>query len=262
MSIGSFLKKVSGYDAIKKYLGKDQRAADAYNKTIWSREDNRIQRTVADARAAGIHPLFALGGATGGGSGSSAPPPSGNYVGNALKYIRTRGNDKTRATQSSLVDKSLIAQATANTRLSNARADEVEWQLNNSINKRAEGISNSEQDGPVNMEPVTRFHPVKGKPHLLPGEQPAWTTHRIYPDLAIRAPAQEVSEIFESVAMWPMIYEENYKAINKWIHSAQGRNWKALKKRHPAFKFMQWVAKKSRKIKKPNVIAYPLEVSA
>ncbi len=55
-----------------------------YDKAVEFREDARrygetaIQRTVADAKAAGVHPLFALGGrASGSGAGMPSPPTSG-----------------------------------------------------------------------------------------------------------------------------------------------------------------------------------------
>ncbi len=221
-------------------------------RRAYTREDTQIQRTVADAKAAGVHPLFALGGATG---GSSYQAPTGSAIGTAFRKL---GREE-RSRKPSLVDNALIQQAIAAAKLSDARTDNVKWQLNNSINKRAESASNGSQDGPINMEAVTRFHPVKSKKYRLPGETPAWNKFNIYKDLSIWAPSEEMSEVFESVAMWPMIYEENYKAINAWIHRAQGRNWKALKKRHPAYKFMRWVAKKSKKLRQP--IAYPMEVS-
>lgn len=72
---------------------KDQNAyIKRFNKQQMEREDNRIQRLVVDARAAGIHPLAALG-AGGGGSGSFAMPEAvyggapvtGSAVGDAIK---------------------------------------------------------------------------------------------------------------------------------------------------------------------------------
>ncbi len=246
---------LAGANVFSSILG--SRGRGKRTRARWGREDTAIQRRVNDAKLAGVHPLFALGGATGGSSAAQAP--SGNIVGNALRELARAKENQGRAAQSSLVDRALIESSEASTRLASARADTVEWQLANSINKRNEVNSNSQQDGPVNLEPVKRFIPRKDTPHRLPGVQPAWTNHQIYSDLKIRAPAQEISEVFESIAMWPMIYEENYKEINAWIHRAQGRNWKALKKRHPAYKFMRWAAKKSSRVRKP--IAYPMEVS-
>lgn len=55
---------------------------DALRRQDWSREDNAIQRLAADARAAGIHPLAALGG--GGGSyGTAVAQPSGGSAGSS-----------------------------------------------------------------------------------------------------------------------------------------------------------------------------------
>ncbi len=137
MSIKSFLKKASGYDAIRNALRSDRRFAA-------KRQDTQIQRTVADARAAGIHPLFALGGATGGGGGTY--PSTGSNIGNALRSIRAAKNITTGKSQPSLVDNALVTASQAQARLADARTDTVKWNLQNSIDKRAEGVSNSQQD--------------------------------------------------------------------------------------------------------------------
>ena len=44
--------------------GRDRRRQTRETKRLESRDDAAIQRKVADARAAGVHPLFALGAAT------------------------------------------------------------------------------------------------------------------------------------------------------------------------------------------------------
>ncbi len=50
-----------------------------------TREDNRMQRAVADAKAAGLHPLFALGSAgAGSASISLGPTPTGSYAGTGI----------------------------------------------------------------------------------------------------------------------------------------------------------------------------------
>lgn len=41
-------------------------------------QESAVQRTVADAKSAGVHPLFALGGTAGGGAG--APPFGGGFI--------------------------------------------------------------------------------------------------------------------------------------------------------------------------------------
>lgn len=141
---------------------RDSHRAKIRRNEQWQRDDRRITRTVADARNAGIHPLFALGGSIGsGGASATAPiPPTGNYVGKALQAIKESRDNKTRLTQSTLVDKALIDQSRASTRESNARAATAEWNLANSINKRQEVISNVTQDIDVtNPEPVRKLLP-------------------------------------------------------------------------------------------------------
>ncbi len=135
MGLRSFLKKLSGYDAIRGALRSDRRFAA-------KREDSKIQRTVADARSAGIHPLFALGGATGGGSGPY--PTTGSALGEGLSTIRKASNLARGKPQPSLVDLALIRSSDAGARASNARAALSEWTL--SENKRIEQNSNSSQD--------------------------------------------------------------------------------------------------------------------
>ncbi len=227
----------------------------------WAREDTAIQRRVMDARIAGVHPLFALGGAIGSGGAQVQQSQTGSEVGKALRYLQKRSDTQGRATQSSLVDKSLIEQAAANSRLANARADSVEWQLNNSIVKRAESASNSEQDPLVDMENVRRFHPVKGKKHQLPGEQPVWNRMRVYPDLTLNIPFEEMSDLFDNMNAWPMVYDMNHKAINAWLQRASDRNRAAFKKSHPAFKMFRWFAKKANKKRGVVTYPYPQEVS-
>ncbi len=107
-------------------------------KRAYGREDTQIQRTVADAKAAGVHPLFALGGATGGSAYQA--PPTGSGIGRAFQKIGRGQRGPT------LVDNALIKQAIAAAGLSNAREDTVRWQLENSIIKRAESQSNIVQD--------------------------------------------------------------------------------------------------------------------
>lgn len=160
MSIGSFFKKVSGYNELKR--GFDRITGKTAQRDAWARDDNAIQRQVADARAAGIHPLFALGGATGGGN-TQTYPESGSQIGGGLKYLLERKDRKERGLKSSLVDQALINQANANARNADARTANENWQLQNSINKRLEGEANVVQDiGTMEPEPV-RKNPKESK---------------------------------------------------------------------------------------------------
>ncbi len=219
----------------------------ADQKRQMGHDSTRIRRTVADARAAGVHPLFALGGATG---GSSQLPPTGNYVGNALTSLARQREQKGRDSKQSLVDQALVESSQASARLAGARADTVEWELANSINKRNEQNSNVQQDL-IDIQPVTRNIPETGNPSKLPGVQPAWTKFQIYPDLIVDAPAEEISELFESPGMWPMVWEENKQAIKNWFRNASNRG---IHKRNPAAwragaKFRHFMDRKRRESK-------------
>ncbi len=62
-------------------------------KQFASQMDQSIQRRVADASKAGIHPLFALGGSAGAAptiSAGSAPAPTGSAVGDSISRIGAR----------------------------------------------------------------------------------------------------------------------------------------------------------------------------
>ena len=63
-----------------------------------TREDNRMQRARADAEAAGLHPLFALGSAgAGSASISLSPTPTGSYAGTGIARAGEAIADEIRA---------------------------------------------------------------------------------------------------------------------------------------------------------------------
>lgn len=66
---------------------KDARAAEARAN---ARDDTKIRRLVVDSRAAGIHPLAALGSQVAGQMGSSGMVYSGDAAGDALRSVRSR----------------------------------------------------------------------------------------------------------------------------------------------------------------------------
>ncbi len=113
MSFGSFLKKYSGYDALKRIAGSPKRQRERQ----YAREDTSIQRRVADARAAGVHPLFALGASLPGGS---AVQSTGSAAGDAIQSLTRAIPRKGKATGLSLVDHAAIAESEARTRSSDA----------------------------------------------------------------------------------------------------------------------------------------------
>ncbi len=182
MGIKRFVKKLARapLDAIKGIVGytsgKDIREARSYTA---QREDSAIQRKVADAKAAGVHPLFALGGATGGAS-TATFPQSGSQIGEAFRYIQKSSSNKARLGQSSLVDTALIKQANANAGLAEAREATVEWELQNSINKRAESEANFSQD--IVIPGITQGQQIK------PGEVDPFVKKNPEKSLNIKSP--------------------------------------------------------------------------
>lgn len=149
-----------------------------------ARADSVIQRTVADAKAAGLHPLFALGagGAQGGGgvdmSGPPSiyePPESGSLVGDVFEtlgdgmasYIRGREQSREReleATRQERLDNAAVRAAEAR-----ARRDEAEAALAHSEAKRMQQAANHTRpamtETPFNQRPLESLpresHPNK-----------------------------------------------------------------------------------------------------
>ncbi len=140
-------------------------ALDRYDKKrARSREDNKIQRTVADARAAGIHPLFALGSA----AGQSSSGSTGSGAGDAIRDIRRLAKDKARGTRQGGLDRTAKAESEARARLDNARASEIEQQLENSKNARLAQESNYRQDTLKTPREAVRTFPLESQGFVGP----------------------------------------------------------------------------------------------
>lgn len=89
---GSLLGGIMGNRAAEKQNTQQMRAIERANKQAMQREDTRIQRIVEDARAAGIHPLAALGSSAVGNMAVpqavfGGQPISGDVVSDAAGYI-------------------------------------------------------------------------------------------------------------------------------------------------------------------------------
>lgn len=86
---GSLVSGIMGNKAAKKQNQQQIKAINAANASAMKREDNRIQRLVADANKAGIHPLAALGSPVVGSFATPAAafggaPITGSAVGDAI----------------------------------------------------------------------------------------------------------------------------------------------------------------------------------
>ena len=159
-------------------------------------------------RDAGLHPAFIMGG--GAGAPVSVGVPDTGTAGQ-VSFQRIRYEEK--------------QMHEANLRLINKQADYVQEQIEASRASRASnrllGSAGSAMPIPLEYESAVQTVPISpDRPGELAGSQPAWKTHNLtlggY-DLEIQAPAQETSEIFESMAMWPFVYAANKEAIHRWM---------------------------------------------
>jgi hypothetical protein len=101
----------------------------------YDREDTRIRRTVADAKAAGLHPLYALGaGVTG----------SGGHIVGETPYIARQASEGATAKK---IANAQLREANARARLANAEADEIETAAVASKIALAKQAANAKQDG-------------------------------------------------------------------------------------------------------------------
>ncbi len=88
------------------------------------REDNKIQRTVDQAKAAGIHPLAALG-ASPSYSSPAVMDTTGNALGDGLANVIKAKKGEKRSTLNDLLIKSQIDESTSRTQLALAQADRI-----------------------------------------------------------------------------------------------------------------------------------------
>lgn len=213
---------IQSADAARDYVNakiensKARRQARRDTQTMWNREDTAVQRRVADARAAGVHPLFALGGALGGGS---------PIISNTTERLPSMasGADWSRAFTGKAerqTHEAALRESEARTKLMNAQADDiVQQQLDKSNQVRAVGRANSQQD-------ILKV-PAQAKEYVLPREgsgpsyspfrprgEKGWVTSR-------SLTAQQAEDEYGEISDWTY---GPYRALHDWIWYNEG--WK------------------------------------
>lgn len=217
-----------GASLIGGLLGKSQDKSNFWNQASLDEsrrqfkviQQETIQNRVRDAKKAGLHPLFALGGQAS--SGTPFIPgqsPSGSALGEGIKQAgaaagRAIGGGALQAAQIKLLE----AQAYSST-ASGMEAD--------SRRKRAELSALNVRPGNFQGMPPTRTLPGQPNPLLSPGTPSAWR------DLPITEEGkQQLAQFIRTVGpegarlmMNPAIGDEIsqvYNAVDPWVQTVEG----------------------------------------
>ncbi len=181
---------------------KNKRRNAAEIARVEGREDSRFQRASADARAAGLHPLFALGAA---GAGSpqfiAGQSESGSALGDAVRGV---GRVGAAHAKSKIATRDPLQQRLAELQIENAevvlegnKLDLTERQANLSSNQLVTQAATASQDIPKavqadqmqNFEGLVEPTPTKvvttqpGRPDRTAGVKPGWDRVRIHKDI-------------------------------------------------------------------------------
>jgi len=178
----------------------------------------QIRWSAADAKAAGLHPLYAMGSGT---ASHSAP----QHVG------AVRGSNSSNSLPQS-------TPSAAQERLTKLRGDYVEEQILASRQAR-ENVNNNASPELAEYGDARNIGPIKrGTVKIVPNEitasedggvttagvRPGWTNVKLAKDLTITVPADEIDSLWESPGIWAPIVADsgNRKALSKWIRKHLG----------------------------------------
>jgi hypothetical protein len=179
----------------------------------------KIGSAAEGAREAGLHPLFALGG--GAGSGTGVVP-----VGGSKRGISGQASTKLLSSQQTEFNN-------ANTARVNAETDLIRQQIEESKARMADTMRNANQDGSVpdsvTTESVrvpsasttstgTAAHPEQGAPMFQ-----KYNTGLGFP-LWLPFSPEGPAEGADAILLWPITALKNSQELNKWLNSkiAQG----------------------------------------
>lgn len=146
----------SGLNMLGGILGKSKPRGPSYQQQ-WDRDDSRIQRTAADAKAAGLHPLFALGA-----SGATTPSfiagqaETGSNLGDVLKSASQGVKDYSRATATNPLATKLMTLQVQNAEI-NVRKNLIDEQLMSSqLSRETQAAGSTGRDIEFPMNPEVR----------------------------------------------------------------------------------------------------------
>lgn len=197
---------------------KSQNKADDQNAAL-QREfaKNSIQWRVKDAQAAGISPLAALGAST----TSAAPSYVGGNIGNAVTRAGSRigqavGNS---------------GQAAANIDNTRASTDLIQQQILASKQAMALEAANRTQDtGDFNVVPDQVIQHRKGDPSTSAGPgHPGWKNVNVGGGIGtLDIPGDELNEVLEAPAAWPLVYAANKGKLDRWAISGMWKKYRDI----------------------------------
>jgi hypothetical protein len=207
-----------------------------------------IRGAVAGARAAGLHPLFALG--AGGAGGGSAPAfqisgqsPTGSHLdrGAAMARILQASRQDDLAKQQKKMTQAEVDRLNSETEINRFRLQQMQDEAKNSVSRPNPNYSPANPHAGMAVHPDNRGNPgvitvprqvlptKPGKPSEAPGTNPVWNDMQVFNDLKLKVPAQEFSEAMETLPLLMMMAadKDNQKAVLSWWDRKIARDGKS-----------------------------------
>lgn len=187
-----------------------------------------IRSRVEAAKAAGLHPLAALGVNVAGSGMMVSDTPT-----------RGVGDSMSRAFSSRLMS-AQVKEAEANARRANADADIAEAQV-----RRSKGVLSTQPGQPplVDLQPDQQIRPVPGQPSRTAGTHPSESTFAVKDaygnDIKVQMPSDKMGQVMEnSGELWQMIYGTPYaldyiykkylQSFPEFVRGNFGNDWRYI----------------------------------